>query len=173
MENCTDIIILKPTHYGPMTILEDPDYDPCVHSRTDFNAKDYYVRRLNPSEMLAQGCLGMLYEIMQDIQLSCVYNGRTETVTCPASCILNDDSLKTIFKIENCGLAWIFHDWLYYSHAFDVRADGGHTQIAYQGIVHGLIDTIIKMGEYTPFVRRLDTFAVEQLNAKWNYFLLD
>lgn len=130
---CTDIKMLKPTNYGPSTVIEDPDYDHRIHSRANFNATDYYIRRLSQSESLTQGCLGLMYETMQDIQLSCLYDGCTELVTCPAGVNLNNDSSKKIFRIENSGLAWIFHDWLYYSHTFDVRDDGTQTRISCPG----------------------------------------
>ena len=172
MDDCTDITILKPIHYGPMTVIEDPDYDYRVHSRTDFNVNDYYIRRLSMHETLARGSLGRMYETMQDIQLSCLYNGRTEMVTCPAGSILDDDSFQKIFKIEHGGLAWIFHDWLYYCHAFDVRADGIQTHIVRRGTVDDLIHTIITKVDYIWSAHRLDLLAVAQLNAKWNYFLL-
>jgi hypothetical protein len=94
---CTDITILKPTNYGPRTVLEDPHYNHQIHSRMAFNAKCYYLRRLSPAEMLVQEWPGMLYEIMQDIQLSCVYHGRTEFVTCPAGCVFN--RIQVLFRL--------------------------------------------------------------------------
>ena len=174
MDNCTDITILKPINYGPMTVIEDPDYDHRVHSRMSFNANDYYLRRLSTAETLVQVRPRMMYEVMKDVQLSCVYDGRTELVTCPAGCVLDGDSLKKMFNIENDGIAWVFHDWLYYSHAFDVRADGTQTKIPRhrRWVPDELMYNVIKMDGYTTyswFTQRFDSLASSVLNDSWDY----
>ena len=45
-------------------------------------------------------------------------------MTCSAGSVFTGDTLKSILNIENDGVAWVFHDWLYNEHAFDVRPDG-------------------------------------------------
>jgi hypothetical protein len=118
----------------------------------------------------------MLYEIMKTMRLSCVYKGKTELVTCPAGSVFNGDSLKYILNIENDGIAWVFHDWLYTSHAFDIREDGTQTTIPHENrwVVDELMYTIIEIDGYVCYARSakaLDTIIDRILHNAWNHGL--
>ena len=173
-EYCTDICILKPENYGPELVLEDPDYNEKIHDRDVFNTEKYYLRRLSRTEISAQRSPGMLYEIMQDMRLSCMYKGKTEIVTCPAGCVFNGDSLKYILNIENDGVAWIFHDWIYQTHSFDVREDGTQTLIPREKrwIVDELMFSVIELDGYVLYARiakTLDSIIDGILYNAWGH----
>jgi hypothetical protein len=171
---CTDLTILKPENYGKRYVqLEDPNYNPYIHSRHEFNNTDYYLRRLCPDEILNQTRPDMVYEIMQDMQMSCRYNGKTEYITCPAGFVFNGDTLKQILSIENDGIAWVFHDWLYTSHAFDVRADQTQTQIPRdrRWVVDEVMYEMLKTDGYVRYAwmaRRFDAVVDRILYKAWD-----
>jgi hypothetical protein len=171
---CTEITILKPANYGPGFILEDPHYNPRIHKRQDFNQKGYYLRRLCPDEIAIQQKPNMLYEVMQEMQLSCRYQGKMEYITCPTGCVFNGDTLKQMLNIENDGVAWVFHDWLYTSHAFDVRIDGTQTIIPrdHRWVTDELMYTIIRTDGYVGYARmlqQLDAYANSILYNAWDH----
>jgi S1-C subfamily serine protease len=171
-EYCTDIHILQPENYEPGFILEDPMYDENIHDRDVFNANVYYLRRLSKQEIAIQHSPGMLYEIMKDLQMSCMYRGNKEIVTCPAGRVFNGDSLKYILNIENDGVAWVFHDWLYNKHSFDVRVDGTQTTIDrdHRWVIDELMYSIIEIDGYVLYARiakTLDTIIDGILYNAW------
>jgi hypothetical protein len=171
---CTNITIIKPAKYGPSTVLEDPEYDHRIHDRCSFNATDYYLRRLSLSEQVVQSRRNVIYEIMQDIQLSCIYNGKTEYITCPAGRVFDGDSLKRMLNIENDGIGWVFHDWLYFSHAFDMSENGTQTSIPHENrwIADELMYEIVRLdgySSYAGFTKRFDLFVGPMLDTSWNF----
>ena len=173
-EYCVDVRILQPENYCPGFLLEDPAYNEKIHDREVFNTKDYYLRRLSKREISLQNSPGMLYEIMQDMRLSCMYHGKTEIVTCPAGSVFNGDTLKYILNIENDGVAWVFHDWLYNEHAFDVRPDGTQTTIPSENrwVIDELMYSIIKLDGYLLYARiakTFDTIIDGILNNAWRH----
>lgn len=172
-EYCSDIKILKPSQYVPGYTLEDPSYDPLLHDRGMFDATTYYLRRLSVSEISAQRFPGMIYEVMQDLQLSCLIRGRREVVTVEAGHVFNGDSLKLRLNLENDGIAWVFHDWLYNVQAFDVRVDGTQTVIQRQDrwVADELMYELIKLDGYVGYsrlTRTLDLFIGAILNTAWD-----
>lgn len=172
-EYCTDIRILKPPQYGPGFTLEDPNYDPRLHDREMFDAQTYYLRRLSVSEISAQWFPGMIYEVMQEMQLSCMLRGRREVVTVKAGHVFNGDSLKLLLNLENDGIAWVFHDWLYTTQAFDVGENGTQTVIPREDrwVTDELMYEIIKLDGYVGYsrlVRTFDFFVGDALNNAWD-----
>ena len=168
---CTDIHMIKPDKYSPSTILEDPEYDPLIHDRDSYNAKDYYIRRLSPREKAVQKNPNAIYEIMQDCQLSCMYKGKTEYITCPAGRVFDGDTLMRLLNIENDGIGWVFHDWLYFSHSFDRCADGTQTLIP-RWVADELMYDIIHIdgySNYARFTKHYDIFISSILNTAWNF----
>ena len=175
---CTDVQIIKPVNYSPSTILEDPEYDPLIHARHDYNSKDYYIRRLSTDEQAVQTNQNAIYEIMQDCQLSCMYKGQTEYITCPAGRVFDGDTLMRVLNTENDGIGWVFHDWMYFSHSFDMRADGTQTVIPPDDrwVADELMYEIIRIdgySSYAGFTRRFDVFISRMMNTVWNCITKD
>jgi hypothetical protein len=154
-------------------VLEDPDYDPLINTRQDFDSNTYYLRRLSPAEITAQHYPRMVYEVMQDLQLSCMYRGKTELITCPKGYVFNGDSLKQVLSIENDGIAWVFHDWMYTTHAFDVRDDGTQTLLSRERrwVVDEMMYTMIESDGYVAYAwiaKKMDTLISGSLDAAWD-----
>jgi hypothetical protein len=132
--------------------------------------KGEYVH-LTEREILQQKTKGMKYRIKRPIVVTCVYNGKPESVTVPVDRVFDGDSLKRKLRLEDDGIAWAVHDWLYNTHAFDTKGDGTTTVIDKRWPVDELMYNLLVLDGYNFYSKLLqmaDGLAAITLDRAWH-----
>lgn len=126
---------------------------------------------LTKAEIVRQHSKGMRQIIREPIVVTCVYNGNTETITVPVDRVFDGDSLKCLFSIQDDGIAWAIHDWLYNTHAFDTKSDGTTTRIDRRWPADELMYALLILEGYTVYGRclqYLDGCIIRRLDRAWD-----
>jgi len=127
-------------------------------------------RPLTETEISHQNGRRMRHIIREPIVVTCVYNGKPETITVPVDRVFDGDSLKNLFCINDDGIAWAIHDWLYNTHAFDTKSNGTTTVIDMRWPVDELMYSLLIIEGYTIYGRclqSLDMCVVGELDKAW------
>lgn len=128
-----------------------------------------YVR-LTPQEITRQIGTHMKYRISKPIVVHCVYNSKQETVTVPVDRVFDGDSFKRMLYLQDDGLAWAVHDWLYHSHAFDTKPDGTTTTIDRSVVDEIMYSLLVLDGSvvYAKLLQLGDGFVAAILDQAWD-----
>jgi hypothetical protein len=129
-----------------------------------------YVQLTN-QEIKQQKTKGMKYRISRPIVITCLYNGKPESVTVPVDRVFDGDSLKRMLCLADDGIAWAVHDWLYNTHAFDTKHDGTTTAIDTRWPVDELMYALLLLEDYKWYGKSLqlaDTLAAMTLDRAWH-----
>jgi hypothetical protein len=127
--------------------------------------------KLTKLEIAYQHSKRMRNIIREPIVVTCMYNGSIETITIPANRVFDGDSLKYILCLEDDGIAWAVHDWLYNTHAFDTKLDGTTTLLEHRWPVDELMYALlIAEGNalYGRFLQTADICVIAQLDRAWD-----
>lgn len=126
---------------------------------------------LTDQEIRRQKTKGMKYRISRPIVVTCLYKGKPESVTVPVDRVFDGDSLKRMLCLEDDGIAWAVHDWLYNTHAFDPKQDGTTTAIDTRWPVDELMYALLAIEGYKLYGKSLqlaDTLAAMTLDRAWH-----
>ena len=112
----------------------------------------------------------MKYRIRAPIVVTCLYNGIPETITVPVDRVFDGDSLKRRCHLNDDGIAWAVHDWLYKTHAFDVKTDDTQTMIDNRWSADEIMYSLLKLEGYKfygNFLQSADVLTAITLDRAW------
>jgi len=112
----------------------------------------------------------MRYRTLKNIVVECIYNGSLETITVPVDRVFDGDTLKSWLYMASEGIAWVVHDWMYYTHAFDTKPDGTTTKIENRWSVDELMYILLTIEgspRYAYFLQTFDSLVRWVLDHYW------
>ena len=114
----------------------------------------------------------VMYRTTSPVVVTCLYQQRREKVTVPAGYVFNGDNFQELWKKgSSTGIAWLVHDWLYGTRAFDQKPTGISTPILDHRTADELMYRILELEQsyvYSAFLQTVDTLAECLLAAQWN-----